>query len=93
MDNACKYGNGQVKVSAWIEAGNICLAVEDNGPGVPEKDRQLIVQRGARRDELEAGQGIGLSVVADIVSGSKGALVIQASALGGARFLIQLPLF
>lgn len=93
MDNACKYGNGEVKVSAWIEAGNICLAVEDNGPGVPEKDRQLIVQRGARRDELEAGQGIGLSVVADIVSGSKGALVIQASALGGARFLIQLPLF
>lgn len=93
MDNACKYGAGQVRVCGWIEAGQICITVEDNGSGILDADKEFVLQRGGRRDELASGQGIGLSVVMDIVAASGGELDIDQSELGGAKFFVQLPLF
>lgn len=92
MDNACKYGGKRVKVSGRIQGGQIRVAVEDDGPGIVAGDEDRILSRGVRRDERESGQGIGLAVVADIVAASGGLLTIERSTLGGARFLISLPL-
>ena len=48
------------------------LSVEDDGPGIPESQRQAIFERGKRLDEGEEGQGIGLAVVQDIVLSYRG---------------------
>ena len=93
MDNACKYGAGWVRVSCWIEAGHICITVEDNGAGIPSGDVSLVLSRGGRRDELAAGQGIGLAVVTDIVEASNGSVSIEKSDHGGAKFKLSLALF
>ena len=78
-DNACKYGRSEVSVTAaQVENkdGLISISVIDNGRGVPEKLKLSIFQRGKRLDENNEGQGIGLSVVYDIVSSYKGSIEI-----------------
>jgi signal transduction histidine kinase len=44
-----------------------------------------------RLDERVAGQGIGLAMVADIVSVHGGSVAVEVSPLGGARFVVRLP--
>ncbi len=91
LDNACKYGGGKVKVSGQVNKKMLVITIEDNGPGVTDKHRGTILKRGARADTVESGQGIGLAVVVDIVSSYNGSLDINDSALGGAAFVIELP--
>lgn len=91
LDNACKHGGSLVRISASNDERRFRLTIEDNGGGIPLADRQAILQRGVRRDEQAPGQGIGLAVVADIVSAYGGELEIDQSLLGGACFRIRLP--
>lgn len=97
LDNACKFAKGRVEVSlapwtqpGWRRAG-VELRVDDDGPGVDPAQSARILQRGVRLDEQVPGQGIGLSVVSDLVSLPGGSLAIERSALGGARFIVRLP--
>ncbi|MCP3673224.1 MAG: GHKL domain-containing protein [Gammaproteobacteria bacterium] len=82
-DNACKYGNSKVTVQSNFvtnfDQTNISIQVIDNGPGVPEKLQTVIFQRGRRLDEYNEGQGIGLSVVSDIISSYKGTINISSN--------------
>ena len=96
MDNACKYGSGKVWVSA--EGGGstpLTLAVEDDGPGIPDGERERILQRGTRLDQLgagfEPGHGLGLAVAADIIQSYRGSLTIETGNLGGARVVLRFP--
>lgn len=91
LDNACKYGRGRIRVSAEGDSECLRLIVEDNGPGIPEEQREQVIRRGQRLDTLQAGQGIGLAVAADIVGSYGGQLSIGESELGGAAVKIQLP--
>ncbi|MCW8886352.1 MAG: ATP-binding protein, partial [Motiliproteus sp.] len=92
IDNAFKYGNGQVRVTVSQQQETLLIAVEDDGNGVSEQDSDAIQQRGTRADSLEPGQGIGLSVVRDILNGYDGQLEVSRSELGGAQFQLKLPL-
>ncbi len=65
--------------------------MEDDGPGIPADVRRAVLDRGTRADEVQQGQGIGLSVVAELVTLYHGALRIEESALGGARLVLTLP--
>jgi signal transduction histidine kinase len=67
------------------------ICVDDDGPGVAEAERERILERGVRLDERVPGQGIGLSMVADIVAAHAGSVTVATSPLGGARFLVRLP--
>ncbi|UTW45992.1 two-component sensor histidine kinase [bacterium SCSIO 12696] len=91
LDNSCKYGAGQVEISGHMVAEQLELIIDDNGPGIPDAHRQVILQRGARADTAQNGQGIGLAVVVDIVSSYNGELLVEESPLGGARFRVVLP--
>lgn len=101
IDNAFKAADKCVKIelTALVDEGinppenlgtdlSISLVVEDDGPGVAPDKRQAILSRGIRLDTLKAGQGIGLSVVNDLVSRYRGTLKIEDSKMGGARFVI-----
>jgi len=92
MDNACKYGGSMVRVTGRILAGQIRVTVEDDGPGIAAGEEERVLSRGVRRDERASGQGIGLAVVSDIVKASGGVVQVERSELGGALFLISLPL-
>ena len=97
LDNACKYGpRGQtVRVQAWREADQVCVAVEDDGPGVPDSRKEVIWQpyRRLRREQLRAlnGTGIGLSVARELVQAMAGSCRVTDASGGGARFELRLP--
>lgn len=92
LDNAFKYGAGRVRVECARQGkGALEIRISDDGAGVPEAIHPSILQRGTRADSLQPGQGIGLSVVMDILSGYEGKLRIAQSTLGGACFIVELP--
>lgn len=91
LDNSYKYGRQQVRVSARGEGQWLWLQLEDDGKGVAENKRQLILRRGERADTATPGQGIGLAVVTDLLSNLGGSLEVDSSALGGACFRVCLP--
>lgn len=95
LENSLKYCRSQIEVSArmveeaernWLE-----LTIGDDGDGIPAGFEQAILQRGARADSANIGQGLGLSIVVEIVSAYGGSLAIDRSDLGGALFVITLP--
>jgi signal transduction histidine kinase len=99
LDNAVKYGRKQQQVILGLEArdGMACLFVDDEGPGVPVADRKRIFERFQRlerdRQSAVAGTGIGLSVVHDLVTRHGGRCSVTTGDRGGAKFVVQLPLF
>jgi hypothetical protein len=70
------------------------LVVGDEGPGIPEGDRQRVFERGFRldRDQRVAGSGIGLAVVREIVAAHRGTVQATEAAGGGAALVVRLPL-
>ncbi|PCJ21980.1 MAG: two-component sensor histidine kinase [Gammaproteobacteria bacterium] len=96
IDNAFKYASHRVVLSASqkIEGSSkfLQLTLEDDGPGVPMEQRNNILKRGARLDTMEQGQGIGLSVVRNILVEYDGELRIEDSSVGGALFCVSLPI-
>lgn len=91
IDNACKYGNHALAVSARQEGRDLALVVEDDGPGVAVDVQQSILTRGARADTATPGQGIGLAVAVDILSSYGGSIDIFRSPMGGAGFAVRIP--
>ncbi len=97
LDNALKYGpRGQTVTVAANRAGPmIRITVADEGPGVPEKDREKIWERFHRlkrdRGNHEGGSGIGLAVVRDVVMRHGGTCRVENHEGRGARFVIELP--
>lgn len=88
LDNACKYGDGQVRITvqtmdAEDPRAGIHLQVDDNGPGIAADERERLLQRGVRGDERVEGHGLGLAIVLEIVSAYHGEIVIKQSELGG----------
>lgn len=92
MDNACKYGAGVVRVRlASAPEGRLSLVVEDDGPGLPPERIEEALKRGGRLDETAPGQGLGLSIVAELARLYGGALDLGRSELGGLRAELTLP--
>jgi two-component system sensor histidine kinase PhoQ len=97
LDNAFKWSRGRVRmlaepiVNPKARRDGLCLIVEDNGPGIPVEDRARVLERGARLDERVSGQGIGLSVVRELVQLNGGTIEIGDSPLGGARIEVRFP--
>jgi signal transduction histidine kinase len=70
----------------------IRLSVDDSGPGIPEDQRNAVVQRFSRPGARDHdGSGLGLAIVKAVAEGHGGWITIQTSDLGGARVTIVLP--
>lgn len=91
LDNACKWADAEVRLSVEERATGFLLAVDDDGPGIPQERRSEVFSRGARLDEQTDGHGLGLGIVRDIVEAWGGTLSLEESALGGLRVEIALP--
>lgn len=84
LDNACKYCLEFVKISTSEKRNVLHIIIEDDGPGIPKSKSTLIFQRGQRYDALRPGQGLGLSIAAEILKQYDGDILIGKSDLGGA---------
>ena len=83
MDNACKWAEGQVRVSLSTSGNMLVIAVEDDGPGIEPENICLALSRGGRLDTSQSGDGLGLAIIHDLVADSGGNIEITASQLGG----------
>ncbi|MGB3167246.1 MAG: HAMP domain-containing sensor histidine kinase [Alteraurantiacibacter sp.] len=94
IENAAKYGGGSVfvTVDAKPKSRRCEIWVEDDGMGIPEKERQAIFGRGARLDTGKPGTGLGLAIVRDVAEIYDGAVSLHESEdLGGLLVKLTLP--
>ena len=94
VENAAKYGGGRVFVTV-SRAGtdDVEIAVEDDGPGIPEAEWQAIFDRGARLDTTgKPGTGLGLAIVRDVAQIYGGTVSLGTSEdLSGLEATLSLP--
>ncbi|TDD02862.1 HAMP domain-containing histidine kinase [Nonomuraea deserti] len=96
LDNAERHGRSAVRVSVSSEGGEVMLMVDDDGMGVPLPERERVFDHFARTDSARSrghgGAGLGLSIALAIAEAHSGTLTAHESDLGGARFVLCLPL-
>lgn len=96
LDNAQRHAEQTVRIRVSRNGHCAELAVTDDGEGIAEADRERIFQRltrlNAARGRDHNGTGLGLAIARDIAQAHSGTLHVEDSALGGARFVLRLPL-
>ena len=94
LDNAFRFATSAVDVSLSTEDGWARLLVADDGAGVRAEHRERIFERFYRVDGSRAGShaGLGLSIARWIVSQHGGRIIAGEAEMGGAAFLVDLPL-
>jgi two-component system OmpR family sensor kinase len=94
LENACKFSppHTTVELSCSCSDERVLLRVQDQGPGVPEADRERIFERFKRGRHAAGvpGSGIGLSVVQTLVQQMEGSIQVEAAEGGGAAFVLSL---
>jgi two-component system sensor histidine kinase TctE len=98
VDNALRYSpsNAMVTVRCATHDDRVCIEVEDNGPGIPLKERSLVFERFYRRaaSATIAGSGLGLSIVREVVQGLGGTVSIGTPRPGyGCLVRAEVPQF
>ena len=96
LNNAVRHAKSTVHLSCWESEEQIMVAVEDDGPGIPEEQRERILEPFIRADESRNSQiggiGLGLAIVNRIVDLHDGRLEVTERLGGGARFLLKFPI-
>ena len=90
LDNAYKWSNHQIRLSADFLNNKTRLIIEDDGPGIEQQQRDRILLRGQRADENTPGHGLGMAMVNDMLLLYDGRMEISDSKLGGAKITITL---
>ena len=92
LENACKWCKRRVRAEALPDGpGFLKMTVEDDGPGLPEDQREAVLRRGARLDESAPGSGLGLSIVEELAKAYGGSVSLGQSAWGGLKVELRLP--
>lgn len=94
--NAVRYARSRVRLSAGVKGNSAWVRVEDDGPGIPEKDRERIFEPFSRLDDsrtrASGGYGLGLSIVQRIAFWHGGSVEVSRSGdLQGACFTFRWP--
>lgn len=94
LENAEYHAASAVRIRLSALDDQVCLVVEDDGPGVPAGERERIFERFARLDEArsrhDGGTGLGLAIVKDVAERHAGTVNVEDATLG-ARFTVRLP--
>lgn len=96
LNNALRYSQQRLRVSLWRDQDMAYLQVEDDGPGIPEKERDRVFEPFVRldpsRDRATGGCGLGLAIVHSIAVAMQGQIMISSSPLGGANLCFAWPI-
>ncbi|WP_204300816.1 sensor histidine kinase [Actinoplanes campanulatus] len=94
LDNAERHKREKVTVSAGADGGHLLIVVTDDGPGIPEHDRERVFQRFTRLDDARArdagGSGLGLAIVRELVRRHRGSVTLGDNH-PGLRVEVRLP--
>lgn len=92
LDNAAKYSppGTTILISASKADKSVRFTVEDEGPGIPESERESVFQRFYRSNGSSSGLGMGLAIVRGIIEAHGGQIWIDSGSKG-ARFVVELP--
>jgi two-component system osmolarity sensor histidine kinase EnvZ len=94
IDNALKHGSAVI-VTMTHDARLVEIAVEDNGPGIPEARREEAFRPFHRLDQgrnlQSGGSGLGLAIARDIARAHGGDILLDKSSMGGLKATIRLP--
>jgi signal transduction histidine kinase len=93
LDNALRYGNGRIGVSAYAHGRHASIVVDDDGPGFAADEHEHVFApftRGSAAHRAE-GSGIGLALAKGVVAHQAGSIRIGRSSWGGARVTLTLP--
>lgn len=95
-NNAIKLSS-TLKINAVHEHGWLTITIEDNGPGIPEAERENVFKPFYRVDQARnlnkdhAGTGLGLAIALDIARIHGGDIVLSDSPLGGLKAMVRIP--
>jgi len=94
IDNALKYG-GKVKIKLSKKNTNLFITIDDDGPGIPNKEHENVfkpfykIDKG--RADSKSSVGLGLSIASDIIRSHGGSIRLDKSKMNGLSVKIFLP--
>ena len=95
IDNGLSYGK-KVEILSKKTIKDVLIFVDDDGPGIPEKEYENVLKPFYRidksRGQNKSGVGLGLSIANDIIRSHGGNISLEKSPLNGLRVKISLPL-
>jgi signal transduction histidine kinase len=98
LENALKYTPGEKRILVRASDdgnGSILFSVQDNGIGIPQREKRRIFRRFYRVDQRlsreTSGVGLGLSIVELIVRGHRGSVTVQSAPGAGSTFTLRVP--
>ena len=97
LENAFKYARRELRLSLEVGPGSAVVAVEDDGPGIPEADLDHVFERlyqVERSPARQAGSGLGLTIVKELTEAMGGRVRVDSPTgpAGGTRIALALPL-
>ena len=94
LDNAILYGK-KINVVLRQTMNNIVIFIDDDGPGIPDHEKENVLKPFYRMDESrsqnKSGVGLGLSIASDIIRSHGGNILLETSPQKGLRVKISLP--
>lgn len=94
IENALRFGQ-HVRLSVVRHANRVEIRIEDDGPGLPERERHKVFRPFYRLDQARHGSGnvgLGLTIARDAVLAHGGEIALGESSLGGLMVTIRLPI-
>lgn len=95
VTNALRYAD-RIDINASTGRKWLTITIDDNGPGIPKKQREEVFNAFKRLDDArnqnEGNTGLGLSIARDIIRSHGGEIRLEESALGGLRAKVQVPI-
>ncbi len=97
IQNTLRHTCKQLQILVEQQEADCCIHIDDDGPGIPEKDRKKIFEPFTRldisRNRTSSGYGLGVAIAAKIAAWHNGTIDVGRSPLGGARFTFRWPAF
>jgi two-component system osmolarity sensor histidine kinase EnvZ len=94
VDNAARYGDGEIEVNTRCRDGIVTLSVLDKGPGIQSMDPDSLIKPFARENAArgtQLGAGLGLSIVDRIAKNHGGSLALRNRPEGGLAATVTIP--
>ncbi len=84
-------GAGEIRITSWLEQGNVNIRVTDSGPGLPDVENKSLFSSGWTTKGCDQGTGLGLFISREIMQGYGGDIIAGNSSSGGAEMTVWLP--
>ncbi|PPR35447.1 MAG: Osmolarity sensor protein EnvZ [Alphaproteobacteria bacterium MarineAlpha6_Bin3] len=95
LSNSLKFSK-KIKITCKKRNNFVEIIIDDDGPGIPKKERNKVLQPFYRvegsRNRDTGGIGLGITIAADIITSHRGNFLLEDSPLGGLRAKIYLPI-